>query len=555
MTLRPFLLAVVSGIALGTTFSPHGGPILPFLAFAPLALALASNAPPFASLAPFAPGFVAAVLAHGMGLYWMVPALSWRTALAVPVYLLVLVMIGIVAGAATAGAVNLHRWRRWPLPLSLALCWTGFEWTAAHVPGVSYAWLNAGGSLAWYPTAAAGAELLGARLLTVWTVACGAVAAGAVQAGWGVKAGWGAKGGRGGKGGRGEWLRGAPGRMLLLAGLVGIPLALGSLRQRDLTGSGAADPLLRVALVQAGHGNVADGGHVADGGEDGSRAAAMEGVARWIEPLRALRETEHFDLAVFPERHVAATLRDPVGGTVSAVGREATGLAAALGVPILLGALDSRIAEAGTDTLWYNAALVPRPDGTIPRAYRKRRLVPGLEGAGLAGSAFGTRNRGYSAGGESLPLGTGDTVVGAMVCYDSAYAETARSLVRAGAEWLAVLSNDDWLDPDLPLRVTWAYWQHATHGRLRAIENRIGLVQVASTGYTFAAGPDGTGPETLLEPGEQGIAVAGVGRRAAGTLFTRIGDILGLACFVALVAGLFIRSPRNGNLPVPGARH
>lgn len=540
MTLRPFLLAVVSGIALGTTYSPHGGPVLPFLAFAPLALALASNAPPFA---PFAPGFVAAVLAHGMGLYWMVPALSWRTALAVPVYLLVLVMIGIVAGAATAGAVNLHRWRRWPLPLSLALCWTGFEWTAAHVPGVSYAWLNAGGSLAWYPTAAAGAEFLGARLLTVWTVTCGAVAAGAVRAGWGAK------------GGRGEWLRGAPGRMLLLAGLVGIPLALGSLRQGELTGSGAADPLLRVALVQAGHGNVADGGPVADGGEDASPAAAMEGVARWIEPLRALRETEDFDLAVFPERHVAATLLDPVGGTVSAAGRRATGLAAALGVPILLGALDSRIAEAGTDTLWYNAALAPRPDGTIPRAYRKRRLVPGLEGAGLAGGAFGTRNRGYSAGGESLPLRTGDTVVGAMVCYDSAYAETARSLVRAGAEWLAVLSNDDWLDPDLPLRVTWAYWQHATHGRLRAIENRIGLVQVASTGYTFAAGADGTGPETLLEPGEQGIAVASVGRRAAGTLFTRIGDILGLACFVALVAGLFTRSPRNGNLPVPGARH
>lgn len=531
VTLRPILLAAVSGVLVGATFSPHGGPVLPFLAFAPLAFALRSSS------RPFVPGFVTAALAHGIGLYWMIPALSWRTALAVPVYLLVLVMIGIVAGAATTGAVNLHRGRRWPLPLSLAMCWTGFEWTAAHVPGISYAWLNAGGSLAWYPAAAAGAELLGARLLTVWTVACGTVVAGVVKGGWAAK------------GGGGEWLRGTTGRVLLLAGLVCIPLALGSARQRDFTGLTVEDPLLRVAMVQAGHGSVVAGD------EGGSRPEAAEGVARWIEPLRALRETEHFDIAVFPERHVAATLRDPTGGSVSATGREAAGFARALGVPILLGALDSRVADSDTDTLWYNAAFALRPDGRLSRAYRKRRLVPGLEAAGLVGNPFGARNRGYSAGSVTLPLAAGDTAVGAMVCYDSAYGETARALVRAGAEWLAVLSNDDWLDPALPLRVTWAYWQHATHGRLRAIENRIGLVQVAATGHTFTVTPAGTGPESLLEPDAEGIAVAGVAHRAATTLFTRVGDVLGLACFVVFVAGLFTRCSRNGNLPAPATRH
>lgn len=537
VTLRPILLAAASGVLVGATFSPHGGPVLPFLAFAPLALALRSNSQ------PFAPGFVAAALAHGIGLYWMIPALSWRTALAVPVYLLVLVMIGIVAGAATTGAVNLHRGRRWPLPLSLAMCWTGLEWTAAHVPGVSYAWLNAGGSLAWYPPAAAGAELLGARVLTVWTVACGAVVAGAMNGGRAVK------GGRAAKGGGEEWLRGAPRRALLLAGLVGIPLALGSVRQRGFTGSAVEDPLLRVAMVQAGH------GRVVAGDEGGNRPAAAEGVARWIEPLRALRENGHFDIAVFPERHVAATLRDAASGAVSATGREAAGLATALGAPLLVGALDGQVTDAGTDTLWYNAAFALSPDGTVSRGYRKRRLVPGLEAAGMVGGAFGARNRGYSASRETLPLVVAGSTVGAMVCYDSAYAETARALVRAGAEWLAVLSNDDWLDPDLPLRVTWAYWQHATHGRLRAIENRIGLVQVAATGYTFAVTPAGTGPESLLEPGAEGIAVAGVGHRAATTLFTRVGDVLGLACFVVFVAGLFTRSPRSGNLPAPPTRH
>ena len=86
------LLAVVSGVAIGATLSPFGGPVLPFVAFAPLAAALqredAGPAPAF-SATPFVLGFVATATAHAIGLYWMVPALSWRTGLAVPVYVLV----------------------------------------------------------------------------------------------------------------------------------------------------------------------------------------------------------------------------------------------------------------------------------------------------------------------------------------------------------------------------------------------------------------------------------------------------------------------------------
>lgn len=520
---RALLLAAASGVAVGATFSPHGGPVLPFLAFAPLAAALAGR-----NAWPFAPGFVTAVLAHGIGLYWMVPALSWRTGLAVPVYVLVLTMIGIVAGAATTAAVTLQRRRRWPLPLSLALCWTGFEWTAAHVPGISYAWLNSGASLAWYPTAAAGAELLGARLLTVWTVASGAVAAAVLT------------------GAREEGMRGNAGRVLLLVGLVGMPLALGLLRQRGLTGEG---PVVRVAAVQA----EPDGVEAEDRGvEAGDRG----GLSPWVEPLRQLGEAEGFDIAIFPERHLVAALRDPVTRMQSAAGLEAARFAAASGTPVLVGALDAEVADgAAGDTLWYNAAFTLSPDGAMSRAYRKRRLVPGLEGAGVAGNVFGSRNRGYAVGRETRVLDAPGGPVGAMICYDSAYGETARDLVRAGAEWLAVLSNDDWLDPELPLRVTWAYWQHATHGRLRAIENRIGLVQVAATGYTFAVSPDGSGPEAVLEPGDEGVAVVQVRGRAATTLFTRIGDVLGFACFLVLVLGTVVTGRGNGNLPVPRTRH
>ncbi len=510
-------LAAASGVAIGATFSPYGGPVLPFVAFAPLALALQHgvSGPALANpAAPFLHGFVAAATAHAIGLYWMVPALSWRTRLAVPVYLLVVAMLGVVGGAACSGGVALRRMRRWPLPVALAACWTGFEWAAAHVPGVSYAWLNVGGSLAWHPVAGAGAELLGARVLTFWTVAVGGVVGVAAHRGLGAASS--------------DWMRAA----VLVLGLVGLPLLAGNLRQRAFDGGGVA---VVAAAVQAGHG--------------GSGADAAAGLERWLEPLRDLAEDRRFDVAVFPERFLAAPLRHFDGATATPTGLRVADFAGELNVPTLVGALDAELRDDREDTVWYNAAFVQPAGDVLSAAYRKDRLVPGLEGTGwVPGGAFGLTSRGYGRGRNPQPLPVGDGAVGAMVCYDSAYGPTARALARGGADWLAVLSNDDWLDPDRPFRATWAYWQHATHARLRAIENRISVIQVAATGYTFAVSPGGRASPLVLEAGEEGIAVLPVERRGAVTLYTRIGDVLGLVCFVVFAVGVVL-AHRMGSAP------
>ena len=501
------LLAAATGAAVGLTFSPHGGPLLPFVAFAPLAAALArvardADAPP---LAPFWQGFTAAAIAHGIGLYWMVPALSWRTSLAVPTYALVVALIGLVAGAACLAATFLHGRKGWPLPVALAACWIGFEWAAARVPGVPYAWLNAGGSLAWHPALAAGSELLGARFLGFWTVASGACLAGVFA------------------------LRSRPisiRRMALVALLLVLPVPLGYLRQATLEDGEA---LAKVAVVQPGSG--------------------PGDLDRWLEPLQALVAAEPVDMVVFPERFLAALPRPAqreVGGrTPSESGPGAltgTGIAlgafaAALGVPVMTGALDAAIQEEGGDTLWYNAAFLQVPGRPLSPAYRKTRLVPGLEGYAWPGPALGIPNRGYAAGRNPQPLTAGGRSAGAMICYDSAYGDTARDLARARADWLVVLSNDDWLDPELPFRTTWAYWQHATLGRLRAMENRMSLIQVGATGYSFAVSPAGGGAAFALEPGVEGVAVLPIFSRGGTTLYTRIGDMLGLACFLVFIAG------------------
>ena len=517
---RLLLLAASSGALLGWTFSPYGGTVLPFVAFAPLAVALAaprhdrSSRRP-ATLTPMALGFATAAVAHGVGLYWMVPALSWRTPLAVPIYLLVLTLIGVVAGAACQAAVFIHGRARWPLPLALACCWTGFEWAAARVPGVPYAWLNAGQSLVWHPSLAAGAEVLGARFMAFWTVMVGAAVAASMASRGTTRA-----------------------RIaMVVVALVGVPAIGGAVRQVGLeaeeSGAGNAvlrgeSEVLRVAAVQAGR--------------------SQGGLEARLGPLEELHAADSLDLVAFPERHLPALLRDPVTERPTRTGARVAEFARLLGLPVVIGALDAEALPADThDTLWYNAAFLQRPDGTLSAPYRKERLVPGVEGTGWAGSTLGALNRGYAAGRGSQPLVLVDDAtsspsggrpsaptvapVGVVICYDSAFEATARELIGLGAGWLLVISNDDWLDPQRPFRTTWAYWQHATHARLRAVEHRVPVVQVAATGYTFAVSAAGRVDRQDLGPGEQGVAIAEVTPSPGGSLYTRTGDLLGLACF------------------------
>lgn len=460
-------------------------------------------------------GFATAAVAHGIGLYWMVPALSWRTPLAVPIYLLVLTLIGVVAGAACQAAMFIHGRARWPLPLALACCWTGFEWAAARAPGVPYAWLNAGQSLVWHPSLAAGVEVLGARFMAFWTVMVGAAVA-ALLASRGT-----------------ERVRTAA----AVAALAGVPAIGGAVRQAGLDGemSGAGNAVLRgesevlrVAAVQTGR--------------------AQGDLEAWLDPLEELHATGPLDLVAFPERHLPVLLREPGAERPTAAGARVAESARLLGLPVVVGALDAEALPADArDTLWYNAAFLQSPDGTLSAPYRKERLVPGVEGTGWAGSTLGALSRGYAAGRGSRPLvllddGTSSSSggltraptvapVGVMICYDSAFEATARELMGSGAGWLLVISNDDWLDPQRTFRTTWAYWQHATHARLRAVEHRVPVVQVAATGYTFAVSAAGRGDRRALGPGERGVAVAEVTPSPGGSLYTRTGDLLGLACF------------------------
>ncbi len=422
-------LALAAGVVLGITFTPAGGPLLPFFAIAPLGYALARRPGPGGGLLP---GFLTASVGHGIGLQWMVPALSWRTPLAVPVFLLVLCLIGMVAALAVESALRLHR--RWGIPIALALAstWVGFEWVAARVPGVPYAWLNVGESLVWWPWGAHWVALGGAALLTLWTVAVGAAMGTAAHS----------------RSRRGTFLAAALAVMPALAGWLS-------------AASPGADGEARILLaVQPG------------------RDTPREQLMDWAGDLQRIAGPSPPDLIVFPERFL------PVSPTALTGDRA---LAEALGAPVLYGAVDSLRGDTGVASGVANAAFLVRPSRSDRQVAHKQRLVPGLEdGGALGGWDRVLPTAGYRAGAVGSVLELDGWSVGVLICYDVAFGTLSRNLVRDGADLLVVVSNDDWLDPAAPFRVTVAYWQHETQGRLRAAENGVPLVQVATTGRTFS---------------------------------------------------------------------
>ena len=181
---------------------------------------------------------------------------------------------------------------------------------------------------------------------------------------------------------------------------------------------------LRVATVQAN--TVHDPEVELQRLMDGSRQAAAQGARLIVWREGGLK----FD----PQRERTAELRQ---------------LAADLGVHIAIG-----YGLTEPNGLRRNEAVILAPDGTFHGPYGKDH--PGR----FAGDQSDT-------GGEyrvyDTPLGRLATII----CYDLDFTDTAREMVRHGAEFIAVPSSDP---PAIALT-------HYTHLVYRAIENRVSLAK------------------------------------------------------------------------------
>ncbi len=158
-----------------------------------------------------------------------------------------------------------------------------------------------------------------------------------------------------------------------------------------------------------------------------------------------------------------------------------------IGKPLLLGTVS--VEHSGLPyEQWYNAAVIVDPiAGVQLPAYAKRKLVlfgeyvplrllfSWLEKFVPIGGDF---VRGASAAPLRLPISGRDLSVGVLICYEDVFPQLARSSAQAGAEVLAVLTNNAWFGEG------GAAYQHAAHSVLRAVENRRPLVRCGNAGWS-----------------------------------------------------------------------
>lgn len=162
-----------------------------------------------------------------------------------------------------------------------------------------------------------------------------------------------------------------------------------------------------------------------------------------------------------------------------------------------------------------NEATVISPEGEFLGVYGQDHPIP------FTGEAFITE-RTYPT--YQTPFGTLATII----CYDNAFTDTTRKLVRKGAQVVAHTTHDFHpmvlIDP--------------LHDVFRAVENHVSIVKadwrygsaiIDPYGRVLAASPTDRRTRTVL------MADVPV-PSSSGTLFTKTGDWFGLLCFLGMVA-------------------
>jgi apolipoprotein N-acyltransferase len=165
-----------------------------------------------------------------------------------------------------------------------------------------------------------------------------------------------------------------------------------------------------------------------------------------------------------------------------------------------------------TEDVFRNEATVISPEGTFLGVFGKDHPVV------FGGETSPTRGT-YPV--YNTPLG----VLGTIICYDLDFTDTARKLVRQGAQLVAVPSND------------WSgiSYTHYTHVVFRAVENRAAMIK-ADGGYNSAVvDPYGRVLALATHPeGGEATLVADVPLISGGTIAARLGDWFGWLCLAGM---------------------
>jgi apolipoprotein N-acyltransferase len=209
-----------------------------------------------------------------------------------------------------------------------------------------------------------------------------------------------------------------------------------------------------------------------------NHVAATDALARKVAAGQAAAP----DLVIWPEN---STDDDP--SLDPAVYTEITSAAAAINRPILVGAV-LQDPQRNASVLWL-------PGKGPVAAYVKQRLVPFGEFIPFRSliskitSLTALQPNDFVPGNKTVVLSIGQIRLGSMICWEVGFDSIAQSEVAAGANLLAMPSND--ATYERVGETTGETGQQLAMARIRAVEHDRAVVVASTTGYSAIIAPDG----------------------------------------------------------------
>ncbi len=501
--------ALASGLLLALALPPRPDPWLAWVGLVPLCLACRGVPPAFGALL----GWVAGGLYALLSVYWVEGTMVRYGPLPVALAAAATLLLALYMGAYTAVwgglAPGLLRRHRHTAPLWLGVAWALLEWLRTHLLG-GFGWAHLGYTQVTTPAILQAADLGGVYGLSWLVVAVNGAVSLAVA----------------------RLARPAP-RPLepALVGAVALLLAAAAYGEARLAALQAA-PVRRwlpVALVQ---GNVPEG----QKWDPARRRAILE---RHLDLTRKAAAA-HPAVVVWPEASLPYLLQ----GSPSLALRLGAAARAA-GGPLLLGGL-----WRDPDGRYRNSAFLVEAGGRVAGRYDKVHLVPFGEYVPLGRllafvRAITSQIGDFRPGSGPVLLQAAGEPLGCPICFEVTYPGLVRAFARAGATWLATITNDAWFGDSVAPR------QHLYVAAMRCVEVRLPLARAANTGITAAIDADGRILAEAPRNTATWLAARLPLRRLPPTLYQRLGDrwLLGAAALWAAAEGLARRRRRGRGGP------
>jgi apolipoprotein N-acyltransferase len=454
------LVAVAAGLLLAAAFPPYGLWPLAFVSPGLLVVALRGRS----LRAAFTVGLL-------FGLAFNFPLVAWVINLAWYAWVALAIAAALIFAVFTVAQRLLLNLRWWPL--AVAGWWVAAEAFRDRWPWGGFPWGRLAMSQAGVPTQG-WAAIAGPPVLTFMVALVGA------SLGWLLLSALGWDGLRVPRLSR---FSPGSGRPRLIAPALALA---GSAALAVLPAALPLDPVpanASTATVAAIQGNV-------------PRARSLSGQlnADWVVTLNHVAATDKLaakvaagtaakpDLVIWPEN---STDIDPM--TYPPVYQEITGAAAAVGRPILVGAVLQN-PELNAGVLWL-------PGKGPTTIYAKRRLVPFGEYIPFRSliskisSLTQLQGTPFVPGHKTVIFDVGQIRLGDIICYEVGFDDLVRSEVAAGANLLSMQSNDATFEREGP--ITAESGQQLAMARIRAVEFDRAVVVASTTGYSAIVAPDG----------------------------------------------------------------